>query len=135
VNTATASVGTLNTFNLNASAVAQAKGPTPLQQLLSGYPIPPSTGPALNGGMLVVKDPSVLVPLEGSTVALMPVTSISAGTSQNSTTYIFTFVDTSTGLTVEVPVTLVPATSSGSSGGSGSSSAAGSSGSSGGPTI
>src|SRR5262249_49371895 len=82
------------TFTPKLAALSQAYGPTPLQQLLSGYPVPPSSGPNLSGGMLVVNDPSVLASLGNSTVALVPVTSPSGSGSTNLT---LTLVNTATG--------------------------------------
>jgi hypothetical protein len=123
-----------DTFTINLSAVSQAHGPTPLQVLLTGYPIPPLTGPGQSGSMLVVNDPSVLASLGNSTVALLPVSSPSGSGSTNLT---LTLVNTTTGAQVDVPVTVVPTTTSGSPGSSGSTGSSGSSSTLGsaGPTL
>ena len=118
------------TFTINLSAVQQATGPTPLQLLLAGYPVTPSTGPSLSCSMLIVNDPSVLASLAGSTVAMLPVTSPSG---QGSTNLTLTFVNTTTGAQVDVPVTVVPPATSGSPATTGSSGGSTSSSTSGGP--
>jgi hypothetical protein len=46
----------------------------PLTELFSGYPLPPSVGPALKGDVLVLTNPSALpVSAQGSTLAAVPV--------------------------------------------------------------
>jgi hypothetical protein len=107
------------TITFNVSALSQAKGPTALSVLTNGYPIPPTLGPTLNGGMLTIKDPSQLAPLGDSTVGIMPIT----GTDPNNLQV--TFIDLTTGATVTVDASIVYPTSSGSSGSSGSSATSG----------
>jgi hypothetical protein len=108
------------TFTLNMSAVNQATGPTLLSQLISGYPVAPSTGPSLSGDMLVT-DPSLLTSLGDSTVALIPVSTSASGSITT-----LTLMNTTTGATVDVPITYAPPPTSGSAGGSGSSGSSGS---------
>jgi hypothetical protein len=115
----TTTVSPTITFTLNISAVNQATGPTLLSMLISGYPVAPSTGPSLSGDMLIT-DPSLLTSLGNSTVALIPVTSGSGSITT------LTLVNTTTGATVDVPVTYAPPPTSGSSGTSGSSASSGS---------
>jgi hypothetical protein len=81
-----------------------------LSELFSGYPLPPSVGPALQNDTLVLSNPSAWpFSQQNSPVAVVPVMLVggsSMGTGPSS--YTLVLLDPVTGFTYSVPVTAVP---------------------------
>src|SRR5262249_42565487 len=90
---------------------ALATGGLSVGQLFSGYPLAPNGGPALQGNLIQISDPSTVpLPMQNSTVAVVPILLTSAPTTNSGSTSTYTIVllDTSTRLTYSLPVTMTP---------------------------
>src|SRR6516162_4047251 len=107
----TASSG--KTFQLGALMTALGSGGMTISQLFSGYPLAPGGGPSLQGD-LVTTDPSTIpMPMQNSTVAVVPVLLASAGGTGYGS-YVLVLLDPTTGVTYSVPVNMcAPATTVG----------------------
>jgi hypothetical protein len=83
----------------------------PIQQLLAGYPVPPSLGPAPVGTLITADPTAIPVALQGGKVNVVPVqltggAALTPGGAPAAGT--LTLLDPVTGATFVIPVTLVP---------------------------
>jgi hypothetical protein len=83
----------------------------PIQQLLAGYPVPPSLGPAPAGTLITANPSAIPAALQGGRVSVVPVqltggaTLVVGGAPAAGS---LTLSDPATGATYVIPVTLVP---------------------------
>lgn len=104
----TASSG--QTFQLGALMTALSTGGMTISQLFSGYPLAPGGGPSLQGDLVTTDPSTVPMPMQNSTVAVVPVLLASAGGTGYGS-YTLVLLDPATGVSYSVPVTMVaPAT-------------------------
>ncbi len=100
----TASSG--KTFQLGALMTALSTGGMTVSQLFSGYPLAPGCGPSLQGNLVTTDPSTVPMPMQNSTVAVVPVLLASAGgTGYGSFTLVL--LDPATGVTYSISVNMV----------------------------
>ena len=101
---ATASSG--KTFQLGTLIQALSTGGMTISQLFSGYPLAPSSGPSLQGNLVTSSDPSTVpMPMQNSTVAVVPILLTSA---PGSSSYTLVMLDPMTGMTYSFGVNITP---------------------------
>jgi hypothetical protein len=106
----TASSG--KTFQLGALMTSLSTGGMTISQLFSGYPLPPGGGPALQGDLVSIDSSTVPMPMQDSTVAVIPILLVSAGGSgYGSATLVL--LDPSSGATYSVLVSVSPGATTG----------------------
>ena len=104
------------TFQLGATLAALSQGGMSISQLFSGYPIAPGGGPALQGNLVVLSDPSsVAWSMQNSTVAVVPIL-LTTAPGSGSQSYTLVLLDTTTGMTYSVAVNVLPAPTTSSGG-------------------
>ena len=103
------------TFQMGALIQALSTGGMTISQLFSGYPLAPNGGPSLQGDLLTLgSTSSVPMPMQNSTVAVVPVLLTSAGGSGSGSLYTLVLLDPATGATYSVPVSMTsPSTGGG----------------------
>jgi hypothetical protein len=107
-----ATASSAKTFQMGTLVQALSTGGMTISQLFSGYPLAPNGGPSLQGNLVTISDPSAVpMPMQNSTVAVVPILLTSA---PNSSSYTLVMLDPTTGLTYSVAVNMAaPAPTSG----------------------
>jgi hypothetical protein len=102
----TASSG--KTFQLGSLMTALSTGGMTLSQLFSGYPLAPNGGPSLQGDLVTTDPSTVPVPMQNSTVAVVPILLTSVGGPAYGSANLV-LLDQTTGATYSVLVSVSPA--------------------------
>jgi hypothetical protein len=98
------------TYTLSGLIAALGNGGMTISQLFSGYPLPPTGGPALQNNLLTLSDPSAVpYPMQNSNVALVPVLLVSnsgTGSGPSSPSYTLVMLDPVSGTTYSLAVNM-----------------------------
>jgi hypothetical protein len=103
----------VKTFKIDDTTAAPTAAGVLFSELLSGYPLPPSVGPNLQGDLLVLSNPSAFpYSLQNSNVAVVPIllTATSSMGPGSTPSYTLILLDPVSGVTYSIPVTLLPPT-------------------------
>jgi hypothetical protein len=100
------------TYTLGQVITALSNGGMTVSQLFSGYPLPPSVGPALSNNLVTLSDPSAVpFPMQNSNVALVPVLLVAGSNmgsgSSSSSSYTLVMLDPASGMTYSLAVNMV----------------------------
>jgi hypothetical protein len=100
------------TYTLGSFVASLNEGGLTINQLFSGYPLPPGGGPALANDLVTLSDPSsVPYPMQNSNVALVPILLVSgssSGSGSSSPSYTLVMLDPMSGTTYSFGVNMTP---------------------------